>query len=184
MNKEELLALGLTEDIADKVLEKYGKFVPYDRFKEAIDEKNEIKNQLSQRDEQLEELKKLSENSEDLNTKIAELQKLNENTTKEYETQIAQIKLDNAIDVELSSVGALNKKAVRALLDNGKIKLENDTLQGLSEQLAELKKSDGYLFKSDDEDIKPIGINPATSNANTQQTNITLASALSSIYNK
>lgn len=49
MNKEELIALGLTEEQANKVLEINKDMIPYTRFKEVNDEKNELKNQLSNR---------------------------------------------------------------------------------------------------------------------------------------
>ena len=57
MNKEELIALGLTEEQATKVLEINKDMIPYTRFKEVNDGKDELKNQLSNRDTQLKELK-------------------------------------------------------------------------------------------------------------------------------
>ena len=46
MNKEELIALGLNEEQANKVLEINKDMIPYTRFKEVNDEKNELKNQI------------------------------------------------------------------------------------------------------------------------------------------
>lgn len=76
MEKEMLISLGLTEELADKVLEHYSKekYVPYARFKEVIDEKNELKSQLSERDEKLKELAKSNKDNEDLQTQIKTLQ--------------------------------------------------------------------------------------------------------------
>lgn len=82
-------------------------------------------------------------------------------------------------------VGALNTKAVRALLDNGKLKIEDGKLQGLSEQLAEIQKTDGYLFKAKEEPPMPSGVTPGAGNSeNNSNNNVSLASALQAFYNK
>lgn len=67
MKKEELLALGLTEEQVVKVLEGFKDTVPYSRFKEVNDEKNELKTELSNRDNQLKELAKITKDNEELN---------------------------------------------------------------------------------------------------------------------
>ena len=85
MNKEELIALGLTEEQATKVLEINKDMIPYTRFKEVNDEKNELKNQWSNRDTQLKELDKITKDNEELNSKIKELQESNKNVQTEYE---------------------------------------------------------------------------------------------------
>ena len=87
MNKEELIALGLTEEQANKVLEINKDMIPYTRFKELNDEKNELKNQLSNRDTQLKELAKITKDNEELNSKIKELQESNKNAQTEYENK-------------------------------------------------------------------------------------------------
>lgn len=167
MNKEELLALGLSEEQSDKVYEKYKNMIPYSRFKEAIDEKNELKTQLSSRDEQLKELAKISKDNEELNSKIKELQEENKKALLEGEERISKLKLDNSIELALIQAGANNNKAVKALLDLDKIKLDNDKLTGLDEQITSLKTSDGYLFKQEETKVEvPTGLTPSTSNTN------------------
>ena len=53
MKKEDLIAIGLTEEQIEKVLnansEQLKEFVPYARFKELIDDKNELKKQISEK---------------------------------------------------------------------------------------------------------------------------------------
>lgn len=74
MTKEELQALGIEESLAETLANgELSKVIPYARFKEVVDEKNELKAQLSERDNQLKDLGKLTE----LNSKIRELQDLN-----------------------------------------------------------------------------------------------------------
>lgn len=147
MNKEELIALGLTEEQANKVLEINKDMIPYTRFKEVNDEKNELKNQLSNRDTQLKKLAKITKDNEELNSKIKELQESNKNAQTEYENKLASY---NGIELALTQNGALNNKAAKALLNLENIKYENDKLVGLDEQLKALKESDAYLFKVDE----------------------------------
>lgn len=119
--------------------------IPYTRFKEVNDEKNELKNQLSNRD-----LAKITKDNEELNSKIKELQESNKNAQTEYENKLASLRLDNGIELALTQNGALNNKAAKALLNLENIKYENDKLVGLDEQLKALKESDAYLFKVDE----------------------------------
>ena len=71
-----------------------------------------------------------------------------------YNTDIAAVKLDNAVNMALVGAKAKNPKLAKAALDMSVIKLDGENLMGLSEQLDKLKESDGYLFetetKSDD----------------------------------
>lgn len=131
MNKEELLALGLTEEQAEKVLVEMGS----------------LQKSLKERDKQFSELQKAAEGNEELQKQIADLQKQNAEQEKAHQAELAQMKLNNAIDNALAAAGAKNNKAVRALLDLSGVKLEEDgKLAGFAEQLEALQKSDGYLF--------------------------------------
>lgn len=131
MNKEELLSLGLTEEQADKVLA----------------EMSGLQKTVKERDKQLEELKKASGDNAELRSQIEALQQQNAEQQKAHKAEMAQLRLDNAIDNALAAAGAKNLKAVRALLDLDKLQLgEDGKLQGWPEQLEALQKSDGYLF--------------------------------------
>ena len=118
MKKEDLIALGLTEEQTEKVLnansEQLKEFVPYSRFKELIDDKNELKKQISERDKRLETLKNSTGDIETLKNTIKQLQDENKASKEQYEANISKIKLDNAIDNALGNAKAKNSKAVRA----------------------------------------------------------------------
>ena len=131
MNKEELLSLGLTEEQAEKVLL----------------EMTGLQKTVKERDKQLADLQKSAAGNEELQKQIADLQKQNAEQEKAHQAELAQVKLDNAIDNALAGAGAKNNKAVRALLDLSGVKLEEDgKLAGFAEQLEALQKSDAYLF--------------------------------------
>lgn len=63
-----------------------------------------------------------------------------------YNTDLAAVKLDSAVNMALVEAKAKNPKLAKAALDMSLIKLDGENLTGLSEQLDNLKKSDGYLF--------------------------------------
>ena len=67
-----------------------------------------------------------------------------------YNTDVAAMKLDSAVNVALLEAKVKNPKLARAGLDMSLVKLDGDKLLGLSEQLEALKKSDGYLFEEGD----------------------------------
>ena len=131
MNKEELLALGLTEEQAEKVLAEIA----------------ELQKTVKERDKQLADLQKAAKGNDELQKQIADLQKQNAEQQKAHKAELAQLKLDNAIDNALTAAGAKNLKAVRARVDMEKLQLGDDgKLTGWPEQLEALQKSDGYLF--------------------------------------
>ncbi len=150
MKKEDLMALGLTEEQAEKVLRAVeGNYIPKTRFDEAGEETKALKKSLSDRDKQLETLKKSSGDNAELQKQISDLQQQNEEQKKVYEAELSQLRLDNAVELSLSGAKARNSKAVKAMIDMAKVKLgEDGKLTGLDEQVEALKKSDGYLFEA------------------------------------
>lgn len=185
MNKDELIKLGLTEEQAMKLMEKYGNMIPQSRFNEVVEEKNKLKADLTERDKQLSELQKNNSSNEELKKQIIELQEKNQASEKEYQETLAKIKLDNALELALTTAGAKNNIAVKALLKMENIKMDNDKVIGLTEQIEELKKTSDYLFKVEEKAPEvPVGTTPANPNNGGSQAGakVTLGSALSSFY--
>ena len=148
MNKEALLAMGLSEEQAQKVLDSLDwNYVPKSKFQEVSEENKTLKKSVGDRDKQLEDLKKSSGDNAVLQQQISDLQKANADQQKAHEQELSQLKLDNAIDLALSGAKAKNSKAVKAYMDLSKVKIgEDGQLSGFAEQLEALQKSDGYLF--------------------------------------
>lgn len=69
-----------------------------------------------------------------------------------YNTDIAAVKLDSAVNMALVEAKAKNPKLTKAALDMSLIKMDGDNLLGLTEQLDNLKKSDAYLFEEEKQD--------------------------------
>ena len=170
MSKEELLKLGLTEEQAEKVLsantEQLKGFIPKSRFDEVNNAKKQAEKDLTERDKQLETLKNSSGDVETLRKTIETLQNDNKAATEKYNEELAKIKLAGAIDTALLGANTVNIKAVKALLDMGKIKLDGEVLLGINEQLEALKTAEDskMLFKNPENKGNFSGVKPAEGN--------------------
>ncbi len=149
--KELLKKAGIEEEKVDGVIADINKelpkhFIPKDKYNEAAEAKKKLEADLAARDTQLEELKKAAGNSDELKQQISELQEANKATKEEWEAKTAQMQLNFAIEKALTTAKAKNAKAVKALLDMEKVKLDGEQLLGLDDQLKAIKESDPYLF--------------------------------------
>ena len=165
MNKEDLIAMGLTEEQAKKVMDSLdGNYVTKTRFNEVNEENKTLKTSVSDRDKQLEDLKKSSGDNEELKKQIETLQQENANQKKAHDAEMTQLRLDNAIDAALTAAGAKNIKAVRALIDTSKVKVgEDGKLTGFDDLLSAVQKSDSYLFTEKQQKQNFKGFQPGAS---------------------
>ena len=173
MRKEDLMKMeGMTEALAEAIVkahkEELNGFVPKSRLDEATEAKKNAEALLKERDKQLEDLKKSAGSSEELKKQIAELQETNKNTVADYEAKIKQMQIDNAVSAALTSAGAKNTAAVKALLkDLDKAELDEDgSVKGLADQIKSLQKAEdsSFLFVSTKpESPKASGATPAGS---------------------
>jgi phage minor structural protein GP20 len=153
MKKEDFIALGIDEELAIKCEkasnEELKGYVPYDRFKEVIEEKNKLKNDIADRDKQFETLKNSTGDVEAMKEQIASLQADNKAKDEAHAAEIKQMKINSALESALIGSKAKNVTAVKALIkDLDKAELQDDgSIKGLEEQIAALKKSDSYLFE-------------------------------------
>ena len=150
--KEKLVKLGLTEEMAQKVVDNFGdvidgEYVTKQRFNEVNKELKQAKDTITERDNQIAELKDDEESSEALKTKIKELEKSNKEAAEKAKADLDAERKSNAIKLELmgkvhnTDITMSQLKLDEIIMDdNGKVK------SGLKEQLNALKKSDSYLF--------------------------------------
>lgn len=150
--------LGLADDIVDQVLAENGKDIEKVEAKlnTANDQITSLQGQLEDRDGQLKDLKKSAGDNEELKQQIADLQKANEDTKKNLESQLQQTKVNSAINLALSGAKARDAKAVMPFINRDTLKLNEDgSVAGLKEQIEAVKKDKGFLFESDES--KPDG---------------------------
>ena len=94
---------------------------------------------------------------------------------KAHKAELAQLKLDNAIENALTVAGAKNSKAVKALLDVSKVKLgEDGKLTGWDDQIKAIQKSDAYLFNMQQKNTFK-GFQPGASSDNKPGTNVDMS---------
>ncbi len=153
MKKAEFIALGITEELAAKAekasLEELKGYVEKSKHDEVVEENKTLKTSVSDRDKQLETLKASAGDNEELKKQIETMKQQNADQEKAHKAELAQLRLDNAIENALTAAGAKNSKAVKALLDVSKVKLgEDGKLSGWDEQIKAIQKSDGYLFNT------------------------------------
>lgn len=153
MNREELKALGLTDEQIEKVMAAHGKVV--NSTKEQLDavttERDSLKEQIAERDTQLDNLSKQVKDNEELTAEIDRLKEENTAATQELQAKLDKQAFDFSLEKALTGAKVRNPKAAKALLDLESIKLDGDKLLGLEDQLNAIKESDPYLFEAEPE---------------------------------
>ena len=157
MKRQELEELGLTKEQIDKVIKINGLDIEnakkvtssdYDGIKA---EYESLKEQVKERDKQIENLKSSAGDNEELKKQIESLQEQNKASEKEHIKAITNLKIDQAVEKALINAKARNTKAARALLDLKDAKLdENGSVVGLKEKIDALLKAEDskFLFES------------------------------------
>ncbi|GAF41134.1 scaffolding protein SbcC-like protein [Agrilactobacillus composti DSM 18527 = JCM 14202] len=162
MKREALQKLELSDEQIDKIMAMNGADIEKTKSSagdvEAIKQENEsLKTQIADRDKDLKSLKKQAGDNEDLTQKYSDLESKYKADTEELTHQLQETKLNSALDTVLGGAKVRNPKAAKALLDMDKVKLnDKGELEGVTDQIDALKKSDAYLF---DEGTK-TGYNP------------------------
>lgn len=153
------------EEVVEAIEKENKNMVPRSRLNEKTQTIKDLEKQVSDRDAQLEDLKTKAVGHDDLQKRIQDLQLANDNTKKEYESKLQEQSYNFALDRALMGAKARNPKAVKALLDMEAIKLDGESLLGLSDQLDALKESDSYLFASEEQQQQggSGGYNPGSS---------------------
>ena len=156
MTKESLMAMGLTEEQATKVMEGLnGSFVTKTRFNEVNEELKTAKATITERDGQLNALKTSGADAAALQAQITQLQQDNAAKDQAHAEEIQKIKIENAVEKALTDAKAINPATVKPLLAAflEKADLDEDgTVRGLADEIGKLAKAEGtgFLFKADD----------------------------------
>lgn len=155
MTLEQLLKLGLSEDIAKKVIEAHqvaikDNYVPLTRFNEVNEEKKQYKEQVDNLNKELGKLQKQLEDNQDATQTIEDLQK----QIKDKEEEMIKIRKQNAIKLEVLKANPNDVADILPHLKDDTITIAEDgTITGLKEQLESLKENKPYLFKQ----VEPQG---------------------------
>lgn len=157
MKRKFLEDMGLTKEQVDSILDENSQDIG--KAKGDLDTANQeitsLREQIVDRDSQLETLKNSTGDVEALREQIAILQADNKTKDETHAAEIKQLKIDSAVLTALTSSGAINAKAVVPFLkDLDKAELAEDgTIKGLAEQIEVLKphiENIEELVESDD----------------------------------
>ncbi|MBE6723305.1 MAG: hypothetical protein E7572_12700 [Ruminococcaceae bacterium] len=148
MKKEELTALGLTEEQADKIFAMHGRDITKLQSTNAAvsAERDNYKAQLDTANT------KLTGYDPEWKTKA-------DTAATDAQKQVEAIKFDYALNDALKGAKAKDVTGVKAHLKTDVLKLDGDSILGLKEQLESVKKDYGFLFDSEE---KPPQFSAAT----------------------
>ncbi|MDU6482483.1 MAG: phage scaffolding protein [Paeniclostridium sordellii] len=141
----------LSEDIKIKYkdidLVDSSKYVEKTKFDEVKQAKKQLETDVKDRDTQLETLKKSAGDNATLKQQIEQLQNDNKKKDEEYQAELKDLKLTNAIKLAITD-SAQDIDLVTGLIDKSKLILSEDgKVTGLDEQITGLKESKSFLFK-------------------------------------
>ncbi|MFF2174964.1 phage scaffolding protein [Lysinibacillus sp. NPDC058147] len=150
MKKEDLIALGLSEEQADKVIEGYGQMIPKSRLNEKIEELRVANETIGERDNQIADLIPKAAGHESLQNEITNLQQANQTAKEQYDADLAKTRLVSAMKLGLTGK-VHDVDIVLSQLDQTKIELDEqgNVKAGLDDQLTTLKESKSFLFVAD-----------------------------------
>lgn len=180
MNKEQFIALGLTEEQATKAAEasttELKSYIPKHRFDEVNEENKTLKATAKENETALETLKKSTGDADALKKEIETLQKDNKAKDEQYQKDLNDLKLTNAIKLAIAGK-AQDEELVAGLFDKTKLILgEDGKITGLDDQLKSLQESKKFLFKDETPPagnkpgFVPVGGNPPAPGSNNNST--------------
>ena len=115
------------------------------RLSKAKEKNKQYEEDLKNANTLIEQLKQNNVSAEDMKAKLSDYEKQIEDLNNQRQAD----KLNNYIDLSLTSANVRNLKAVKALLNMDGIKADDKgEFTGLTEQLDALKESDAYLFNA------------------------------------
>ena len=168
MKRKFLEDLGLDKEIIDKVLDEHSTSVG--KLKGELEtantkistleaENKNLKDDVANRDKQLDDLKNSTEDVAGLKKQIEDLQTSNKTNDENHKNEMNELKKSFAIEKGLTDAKAKNNVAVKALLDMTKLELSEDgTVKGLSEQIDALVKGEDtkFLFNNGTFELKGV----------------------------
>lgn len=94
---------------------------------------------------------------EDLKGQIVKLQGDLRKKDDEYAAKEAERDFNNSLDKAITAAGGRNPKAIRGMLDLEALKGSKDQTEDIKKALEAVKKSDSYLFGSEEPFLNPVG---------------------------
>jgi hypothetical protein len=148
MKREDLKGLNLSDEAIDSIMALHGKDIESHKVKVSTlqAESDALKTQVTEANTTIEGFKKLDVDG--IKAAADDWKAKAEQATKDAAEQLQALKFDHALEGALTGAKAKNLKAVKALLSNDGLKLNDDgSIVGLNEQLEKIKSENDYLFQ-------------------------------------
>lgn len=162
MKREMLKELGLTDEAIDRIMAENGRDIEKakgdiaGKAQELEAKEAEIAGltaQIRERDKDIKDLRAQNGNTEELNTKLAELQAKYDADTANFAKQIDELHTDHAIEKFFAPIPFASELARKAAVIEFKskgFKLDNGKFQGGDAFITELKQADPAAFKPEE----------------------------------
>lgn len=157
----------LTEELKDKEVKladlSKGEYVSSAKYKSLETEVESFKSQLSQRDKDLEELKKSSTLSEEEKQKFTQLQSQYEKEKQEWESKLAETERNSVLELVITKSGTKDPVALKAHISKfiTDAEFKDGQFVGLEEHINERKAKDlVHLFGEVQPTGSPLGTPP------------------------
>lgn len=162
MKTEWLNSHGITDKaVIDAIMAENGRDIENAKkdYQTVVAKAEGLEAQLSERDTQIKELKKLVKDNESLTTKLTELETANATMKTDYEKRISDMERTYTNESKIRAAKAKNVKAVMALLNPD---------EDVDAQLKALKEAEDTAFLFDVDTVKPpSGTTPVAGGAQT-----------------
>lgn len=154
--KELLKNAGLDESKVDALVADVSKelpkhFVPKAQYNDVVEARKKAEKEVTDRDKQLEDLKKSSGDAEALKQQIEKLQGENKAAKEKYDAEVKDLRLGTAVKLALAGK-VHDPDIVAGLLDKTLIQLDEggNIKAGLDDQIKALQTSKAFLFVPED----------------------------------
>lgn len=143
MTREFLKALGLADDMVDKIIDEHGKGLTAEQKKLSEKEKELalVQKSLDEANAVIQSYKDMK--LEDIKKSAAEW----EEKAKKLETEKTEMQNQFLLEKALMGAGAHDAELLEKALDKTTLKFENGKIKGLDSQIKELKETKAFLFK-------------------------------------
>ena len=154
MDKKKLLEMGLTEEQATNVLKSLKEnYVEKTKFEEKVLEVTNLNEQVTQRDEQINSLKKFEGDNEELKSKLKEMETTNKTKADEYTKTLQLERKKSAVRFALledENGKPFDVGMVAGMFNLDTINLNEDgsIANGFKEQNETLRKDKAFLFNT------------------------------------
>lgn len=157
MKKEDLIELGIDEDVAKSVMVLHGKTVTglKTQINTIQSERDQFEEQLSSNQTELNTLKESAKGNEELTKQLEDLQTKYDSTKSDSDSKLAKQQKDFAIRLALKDVNPLDEDIVLGQLNTETIQVIDGGLQGFKEQLETLQENKSFLFKQEETQVPP-----------------------------